>query len=1094
MRALLLATTALLVPGANAAAHPEHGMPAAPDERMQQEASHGTAAEASSSAPDASDGWDVNDPPMPTREVTIRVDEGTWMNVDVSPDGGTVLFDLLGDIYAIPIEGGKATAITSGLAFDMQPRWSPDGDAVAFTSDREGGDNIFIMNADGSDIRQITEEDFRLLNSPTWHPDGPYIAAKKHFTTGRSLGTGEVWLYHLGGGSGTALVERANPELQKELGEPVFSPDGEDIYYTRNVSPGNTFIYAQDSNKSLFEIEAYNLATGEVRTVVEGAGGAVRPTPSPDGRHIAFIRRDRGISKLYVKDLETGAVRVLYGPVDQDMQETWGVHGLYPSMDWTPDSSAVVFWAGGKIWRAPLDGEAGMIPFTVEDTRAVIDPPRPSVDVAPDTFRTTMARHAVASPDGQAMVFASLGKLYIKRGDGEPERLTRSADDVREMFPNFSRDGKRIVFVSWTDEDLGEIRTVSASGGRSRAVTSTPGHYRRPAFSPDGDTIVFEKGAGGYLLNDLYSDETGIFRLPADGGAMRQLTDSGTSPHFAARGDRVYFTRAGSTIRFVSTNLSGFDERVHLTSDLAFGFRVAPDGRHIAFIDNYAAHVMPMPPGPQEIGASKGTGALPVIRASAGGADSISWSDGGGRLHWTLGTQAFSATTAVMLPDSPVAGDKDAQAAYDPPTEGTDLSITATPDVPDGMLALIGGRVITMADDDGGVVEDGTILIDGNRIVEVGTDISIPDGVRTVDLDGKTVIPGLIDAHAHGPYADDGIIPQTNWSTVAHLALGVTTIFDPSSNTDSFAAAALQRSGGLMAPRIYTTGRIVYGAKAPTAFADIQSYEDALEHVQRLKIQGAHGIKNYNQPRRNQRQQVVKAAKEEDILVVAEGGSLFTMDMTIVADGNSGLEHNLPQRILYDDVVQFYGQTDVAYTPTLVVTYGGLAGDPYWRYATDVWEHPILSRHVPRHILEPRSVRRTKAPEEDFVDQYAAREAKKLAEAGVMVSIGAHGQEEGLAAHWEMWSFVRGGMSPLEALKTATATPARHLGFSRDIGSLEAGKLADLVILDANPLEDIRNTDDITHVMQNGRVFEVGTMREVETGDRTNAPYYFGGR
>src|SRR5262245_32427094 len=267
--------------------------------------------------------WDVAAPPLPTRQVPINVDEGTWMNLDVSPDGRTIAFDLLGDIYTMPIAGGTATRIAEGLPFEMQPQFSPDGRKIAFTSDRGGGDNIWVMNADGSDKRQLTQEKFRLLNEPVWSRDGTYIAARKHFTTQRSLGTGEIWLYHIGGGDGVLLVKRANEKLQKELGEPAFTPDGGGIYYTRNVSSGNTFQYAQDSNASLFEIERYDLADGEVSTVVSGAGGAVRPTPSPDGKRLAFVRRERGKSKLYVKDLTSGKITKLYDALDQDLQETW---------------------------------------------------------------------------------------------------------------------------------------------------------------------------------------------------------------------------------------------------------------------------------------------------------------------------------------------------------------------------------------------------------------------------------------------------------------------------------------------------------------------------------------------------------------------------------------------------------------------------------------------------------------------------------------------------------------------------------------------------------------------------------------------------
>jgi Tol biopolymer transport system component len=267
--------------------------------------------------------WDVNAPPgMVTHKVPIAVDEGSWMNVDVAPDGKTIAFDLLGDIYTMPIAGGTPTRIAEGLAYEHQPRFSPDGKRIAFVSDRGGGDNIWIMNRDGSDKRQLSKEDFRLLNQPSWSPDGEFIVAKKHFTTSRSLGTGEVWLYHVSGGAGVPLVKRPNERHQKELGEPIFAPDGKHVYYTRNVTPGPIFEYAQDSNTDLFHIERYNLDTGEVDTAASGDGGAVRPTPSPDGKKLAFVRREGAQSKLYVKDLTSGTEKKVYDALDQDVQET----------------------------------------------------------------------------------------------------------------------------------------------------------------------------------------------------------------------------------------------------------------------------------------------------------------------------------------------------------------------------------------------------------------------------------------------------------------------------------------------------------------------------------------------------------------------------------------------------------------------------------------------------------------------------------------------------------------------------------------------------------------------------------------------------
>jgi Tol biopolymer transport system component len=308
-------------------------------------------------------------------------------------------------------------------------------------------------------------------------------------------------MYHLGGGDGVKLVKRPSEAYQKELGEPVLSPGGKSIYYTRNTTPGDTFEYAQDANGEVFAIERFDIASGETVRIAGGAGGAVRPAPSPDGKYLAFVKREREKSKLYLMDLASGAQKKIYDALDLDMQEAWAVHGVYPMLDWTPDSKSVVFWAGGRIRRVTTDGAASIIPFRVNDDRVVVDPPRPTVDVAPDTVKTMMPRFASVSADGRTAVFESLGKLYVKSlPDGAPRRLTGS-DAGREIFPSFSQDGKRIVYVSWTDDGLGTIRVSSAGGGKGSTVTSKPGIYRRPRFSPDGVTIVFEKSASGYLLS-----------------------------------------------------------------------------------------------------------------------------------------------------------------------------------------------------------------------------------------------------------------------------------------------------------------------------------------------------------------------------------------------------------------------------------------------------------------------------------------------------------------------------------------------------------------------------------------------------------------
>lgn len=1031
--------------------------------------------------------WDVNAIPGEAREISIDTTSGTWMSLDVSPDGSTIAFDLLGDIYTMLVTGGEATAITSGLAWDMQPRFSPDGSEIAYTSDAGGGDNIWIMAADGSDARQLTQENFRLLNNPWWSPDGSWIAARKHFTTYRSLGTGEIWIYHRNGGGGVAVVERPNEQHQKELGEPAYSPDGRYIYFSLDSTPGGTFEYAQDSNSQIFEIRRHDLETGATESFVTGPGGAVRPTPSPDGRYLAFVRRIRAQSALFLKDLVTGEEKPIYRDLDQDVQEVWAVHGVYPNMDWTPDSESIVFWAGGKIRQISIDTlDVVDIDFRVTDTRVVYDAPRPTQTVAPEAFETTMARNAEVSPDGSRVVYETAGRIYIKNlPDGEPRLLTRDADDHFEYDPSWSRDGRRIAFVTWDDAELGQIRTVSASGGRSRGVTDIPGHYHGPRFSPDGDSIVYEVSGGGRLTAPEWSIDTGVFIVPAGGGDSRRITADGSNPHFGASGDRLYVTRRASGGRsLVSIDLNGQAERTHASGERVLRYEVSPDDGYLAFRENYHIYTLPLPPGGSALSISTNVGSVKMTRASGDGGNFPHWANGD--LYWSLGPTLFNASVDELFALS--AGEDDE--GYAAPANGASMTLTLQADVPDGIVALTGARIITMAGDDGGVIENGTVVVDGNRIVAVGADVEIPDGAQSVDVSGKTIIPGLIDAHAHGSQGV-GFLPEQNWMNYATLALGVTTTFNPSADaTEIFSAAEMQQTGRILAPRIFSTGNIIYGARS-ASLADINSIDDAREHVRRLQAQGAISVKNYNQPRRDQRQQVVTASREEAMMSVSEGGSLFHMDMSMIADGNTAIEHNLPQSKLYDDVLQFWGQTNVAYTPTLVVTFGGLTVEHYWYQETEVWKHPILSNFVPPSVLEPVSVRRPMAPDDDYHYVRVAAAAHELARAGVWVTIGAHGQREGLASHWEMWGFAAGGMSPIETLATATIVPARKLGMADDIGSIEAGKLADLVILDSNPLDDIYKTDLINMVMLNGRLYEAATLNETVTGDRRTRPFFW---
>jgi len=1032
--------------------------------------------------------WDVNNPPGPTREVPIDVTTGTWLSLDVSPDGREVVFDLLGDLYVIPIGGGEARAITTGMAWDMHPSYSPNGRWIAFTSDRGGGDNIWIVDRDGSNPRQVTKETFRLLSQPHWTPDSEYIVARKHFTSTRSLGAGEMWLYHRSGGEGLQLTKKRTE--QKDSGEPAFSPDGRYLYFSDDATPGGVFEYSKDVNGQIYVIQRLDREKGEVEPFVTGPGGSIRPTPSPDGKSLAFIRRVRYKSVLYVMDLASGRETAIFDGLDRDMQETWAIHGVYPSMAWTPDNKALVFWAGGKIKRIDVGSKAvADIPFHVKGTRKIQDALRFPVEVAPKDFKVRMLRWAEVNPAGDKVVYQALGHLWIKdlKSGAAPRRLTRQTDHF-EFYPAWSRDGRSIVYTTWNDQDFGTVRVAGAGGGEGRVVSSQPGHYLEPAFSPDGSTIVYRAVSDGFLTSAMWGRDTGLFAIAAKGGGKPVLVSkAGVQPQFGAASDRVFFMtyEAENKRALKSIELDGSDERSHLLSEFATEYALSPDEKWVAWTERFNAYVTPFARTGKSVDLSPKTASLPVTRVTRDAGSFLHWSGDARKLWWSEGPELYSRD----LKDAFAFVDGAPKDLPKPAERGTDISFTQTYAAPVGRTALTGARIVTMKGDE--VIEDGTVVINGNRIEAVGPrgSVAVPAGARVIDVAGKTIIPGIIDVHWHGSMGSDQIIPQQSWVNHAALAFGVTTIHDPSNDSgEIFAHSELAKAGEVVGPRIFSTGTILYGAKSPST-AQIDSLDDARSTLRRMAAIGAFSVKSYNQPRREQRQQILQAARELNMMVVPEGGSLFEHDMTMVIDGHTGVEHSIPPARIYDDVRQLWPATQVGYTPTLIVAYGGTFGENYWYEHTDVWADQRLSNFVPRRILDARSRRRIKMPDEEYNHINIAKAAKELNDLGVSVQLGAHGQRESLGAHWELWMMAQGGMSPMQALRAGTISGARYLGLDRDLGSLEPGKLADLVVLDANPLENIRNSTSIKYTVANGRVFDAMTMDEL--GKPAKKPFWF---
>ncbi|HQW45651.1 MAG TPA: amidohydrolase, partial [Chitinophagaceae bacterium] len=398
--------------------------------------------------------WDVNQPDLPLKEINFTTQEGTWMNLDISPDGKTIVFDLLGDIYSMPISGGDAVALRTGMSMEVQPRFSPDGSRILFTSDAGGGDNIWVMDKDGKNAKQITKENFRLLNNAVWTPDGQYIIAKKHFTSTRSLGAGELWIYHISGGEGLQLTPRKND--QQDLNEPSCSADGKYIYYSEDMYPGGFFQYNKDPNNQIFVIKRYDRNKGNIEQITGGPGGAFRPQISHDGNTLAFIKRIRTKTVLYLRNLETGEEWPIYDQLSKDQQEAWTTFGVYTGFAWTPDDQAIVIWSEGKIIQidTKLLNVKKEIPFTCQVDMQIAEALRFKQQINNDQFTAKVIRHAKTSPDGKWLVFNAVGYLWKKElPNGEVQRVTNNTDF--EFDPSFSPDGQTLIYVTWNDEQMG---------------------------------------------------------------------------------------------------------------------------------------------------------------------------------------------------------------------------------------------------------------------------------------------------------------------------------------------------------------------------------------------------------------------------------------------------------------------------------------------------------------------------------------------------------------------------------------------------------------------------------------------------------------
>jgi tripartite-type tricarboxylate transporter receptor subunit TctC/imidazolonepropionase-like amidohydrolase/Tol biopolymer transport system component len=976
---------------------------------------------------------------------TIRVSEGTSLGFDLSPDGRSIVFDLLGQLWLIPAQGGAAKPITDAVrevAEDLDPSFAPDGRRVLFRGERKGRIGLWLLDLESSVTRQLTQvpDPTAYEGEAAWSPDGRMVAfarAGPDFAAKRLRS--DVTLLDVEFGTARALPIEGLPNPM--VGDPVWVQDGKQIaFVARNAR--------SERGGRIWIVDA---SGGRASPLTEDSVRALAPAFSADGQRMAYFAPDSaGRLQVWVRQMPTaddGGRPATQITNQSDVTPT--------RIRWFRNANAILYSANGRLWKATIaGGQPAEIPFSANLTLSVpshkLPPPRFPEAGRPEPARGFMG--LALSPDGRQIGVLALGKLWVIPIGASPRAVTDVPFTATSLA--WSPDGGEIAWSAGVPDEA-DLFAIDLKTGESRRITALPGRESSPTYSPDGRHVAFVHTQGEAVLR-LVDAHASTITDAAQTKSLGPIGANGTSPPLWSPDSDGLLVPGEANLnepgRATFVPLAGERHDVTRFPDAPIFLQWTSHGitfvRHDRFWQARFDRTG-MLADPQPIGNSA------ALYASSSRDGSLLFvSDGGLRLRAPDG-----AEQKIGWPIT-----------YTPPTAEPTLI-----------------RNVRIVDGTGGpIAAPRDLLIEGGRIVRIAPVRTLPAGAAHVlDAAGRIVMPGLIDLHAH-TYRPD-LLP-------GFLYFGTTTVRDQGSSMAPLVAYADAIAAGFLpGPRVAYGGFQFY---SDWPFDDEQGRgiepEADADHITRAvalaEAFGAQHIKTRTFRRWDINARMITEAHRRGMRATGH----CAHQLPLVAAGMDAKEHiglceTRGNTYLYEDLIQLFRAAGIGVVPTIA----------YLDFAVRLNERPALldddaeiAPFLPARDSFEWMLKLSPENRQDWAeDARRAREAAaKLWRAGVTIGTGTDVWQVPTGVHMELEQLVAAGLTPAEAIRAGTSGAARILGADKDLGTIEVGRRADLVLLDANPLVDIRNTRRIWTVVRDGRIVDRTAILAMATGAATSIP------